>query len=123
MSDLLGARHFQLDQMAADRPMPKLARRQIVGERFMLSEISLQAGCMVSTHAHVNEQLTIVLHGKLRIRIGAEEAEDRKEIVVGAREAVHFPSQLPHAAEALEDTLVLDVFSPVTPGTGIDQRH
>jgi quercetin dioxygenase-like cupin family protein len=96
----------------------------------MLSEVFLEAGCNVPTHAHVNEQLTIVLQGKVRFRIGAAAGEEhgdtraeQKEIVAGAREAVHFPSQLPHAAEALEDTLVLDVFSPVTAGTGIDQRR
>jgi quercetin dioxygenase-like cupin family protein len=132
MSDLLGARLFHLDQLSLDQPMLKLSRRQIVGDRFMVSEVFLEAGCHVPTHAHVNEQLTIVLSGKLRFRIGAELGEEteqevvassagQKELVVGAREAVHFPSELPHAAEALEDTMVLDVFSPVTQGTGVDQ--
>lgn len=126
MSDILGARLFDLDQLPRDEPMERLSRRQIVGDRFMVSEVFLHAGCVVPTHAHVNEQLTIVLQGKLRFRLGAEGGQGKpsgqKEVVVGPRQAAHFPSQVPHAAEALEDTLVLDIFSPVTAGTGIDQR-
>jgi quercetin dioxygenase-like cupin family protein len=37
---------------------------------------------------------------------------DGTESVVGAGEAVHIPPHLPHSAEALEDTVVIDLFSP-----------
>ena len=35
-----------------------------------------------------------------------------EELVVAAGEVLHIPSNLPHKAEALEDTLDVDVFSP-----------
>jgi quercetin dioxygenase-like cupin family protein len=58
-------------------------------------------------HAHESEQMTYVLQGALRYLVGAE------EIIVREGEVLHIPSHVPHQAEALEDTLELDVFSPV----------
>ena len=86
----------------------------------MLSQVLLEAGCDVPRHAHENEQLTVVLRGCLEFGIGESE---REEIIVArAGEVVHLPSNLAHRARALEETLVLDVFSPVSEGTGIDRR-
>ncbi|UCE04260.1 MAG: cupin domain-containing protein [Candidatus Latescibacterota bacterium] len=100
--------------------MEKLDRRRIIGKHVMLSDVLLHRGCVVPTHAHDNEQFALVLSGRIRFRIGAEGAE-QKELVLGAGEVLHLPSNVPHAAEALEDTRVLDVFSPVSDGTGIDR--
>ena len=60
------------------------------------------------TH-HENEQFTYILEGALRFWIGAEDGE---EIVVRAGEVLHIPSNVPHKAVAIEDTLDLDVFVP-----------
>jgi quercetin dioxygenase-like cupin family protein len=84
-------------------------RRLITGDRLMLAHIYLRKGCVVPKHAHDNEQLTYILEGALRFRLG--EAGD-EEVVVKAGEVLHIPSNLPHSAEALEDTLDVDVFSP-----------
>jgi quercetin dioxygenase-like cupin family protein len=63
----------------------------------------------VPKHSHENEQLTYILEGKLRFRLG----EDESQVVdVGAGEVLHLPSWLPHSAEALETTLDVDIFSP-----------
>ncbi len=109
-------------EMTADFPMPKLDRKRIIGEKMMLSLVRLDKGCLVPTHAHENEQLTCVLKGCLRFTLGAEGAADRKTVDVRADEVLHLPSGAPHAAEALEETLVLDCFSPPSAGTGIDRR-
>jgi quercetin dioxygenase-like cupin family protein len=57
-------------------------------------------------HSHDNEQITYVLEGALKFHI-----QDR-EVVVRAGEVLVIPSQMPHSAEALEDTVDLDIFSP-----------
>ena len=60
-------------------------------------------------HSHENEQLTYILEGGLRFWIGADEA---RVIDVMAGEVLHIPSNVPHKAEALVDTLDVDIFSP-----------
>ena len=55
-----------------------------------------------------NEQIATILEGRLRFRIG-----DDEEFVASAGESVPLASDVPHEVEALEDTTVLDVFSPV----------
>jgi len=75
----------------------------------MLAHVYLKKGCIVPKHSHENEQLTYILEGALKFRIGEDGAE---EIVVSAGEVLLIPSNIPHMAEALEETLDVDVFSP-----------
>jgi quercetin dioxygenase-like cupin family protein len=63
----------------------------------------------VPKHSHENEQLTYILEGALKFKIGDDDAE---EITVSAGEVLLIPSNIPHQAEALEETLDVDVFSP-----------
>ncbi|GAC1446662.1 MAG: hypothetical protein NVSMB56_07480 [Pyrinomonadaceae bacterium] len=81
----------------------------ITGDRMMLAHVYLKKGCIVPKHSHENEQITYILEGALRFWIGEDEGE---QIVVGAGEVLHIPSNVPHKAEALEDTLDVDIFSP-----------
>lgn len=104
--------------LPCDRPIPLLERRRVIGERAMISHVTLRQGCSVPMHAHENEQFCCVLSGRLKFTLGGDTP---REAVVGAGEVIHLPSNLPHAAEAMEDTVVLDVFSPVSEKTGIDR--
>jgi len=95
--------------MPKERLSDLLERRLITGDRMMLAHVYLKKGCIVPKHFHENEQLTYILEGALRFRIG-EDGE--KEVVVRAGEVLHIPSNVKHQAEALEDTLDVDIFSP-----------
>ena len=95
--------------MKKERVSDMLERRLITGERMMLAHVYLKKGCIVPKHSHDNEQLTYILEGALRFWIGDDGTE---EIVVSAGEVLLIPSQVPHKAEALEETLDVDVFSP-----------
>jgi quercetin dioxygenase-like cupin family protein len=75
----------------------------------MLTHVYLDKGAIVPRHSHENEQFTYILEGALRFWIGEDGAEVRD---VRAGEVLHIPSNVPHKAEALEDTLDVDVFSP-----------
>lgn len=112
---------YRWSELGADRPMALLERRRVIGEKAMLSQVRLQKGCFVPTHAHENEQFACILSGRLRFGIGAEGSPERRTVDVGAGEVMHLPSGVPHSAEALEDTLVLDIFSPPSATTGIDR--
>lgn len=108
--------------LPVDRPMDLLERRRVIGDKAMISHITLRRGFKVATHAHENEQFSCVLSGKITFGLGAEGAKDRREVTVGAGEVIHLPSNLPHSAEAREDTIVLDIFSPPSATTGIDRK-
>jgi quercetin dioxygenase-like cupin family protein len=86
-----------------------LHRRLICGERMMLTHVYLTKGCIVPAHSHDNEQLTYVLEGALRFWLGED---GREEVVVRGGEVLVIPPNLRHKAEALEDTLDVDVFCP-----------
>ena len=86
-----------------------LERRIISGERVMLTHVYLKKGCIVPMHSHHNEQLAYIISGSLRFWIGSEESEP---VVVEAGGVLCIPPDVPHKAEALEDTLDVDVFSP-----------
>ncbi len=100
---------YRWDDMPVETVTPMLGRRLITGERMMLSHVYIKKGGIVPLHHHDNEQLTYVLEGALKFWIGSE---DGQEIVVHAGEVLVIPSNVPHKAEALEDTLDVDIFCP-----------
>jgi quercetin dioxygenase-like cupin family protein len=100
--------------------MPLLERARIIGQRMMISQVFLKRGCDVPMHTHENEQFACIMSGRLKFVLSADSGPSRREQVVVAGEVLHLPSYVPHAAYALEDTLVLDLFSPPSAGTGID---
>lgn len=116
------AKHHRWSDLPTDAPMALLTRQRIIGDKAMISRVVLMRGCVVPPHAHENEQFACTISGKLRFMIGAEGSKDRREIIAAAGEVLHLPANVPHSAEALEDTVVLDIFSPPSATTGIDRR-
>ena len=100
---------YRWDSMKKERVSDMLERRLITGDRMMLAHVYLKKGCIVPKHSHENEQLTYILEGALKFAIGEDGSE---EITVRAGEVLLIPSNVPHKAEALEETLDVDVFSP-----------
>ncbi|HKR27715.1 MAG TPA: cupin domain-containing protein [Acidobacteriaceae bacterium] len=90
-----------------DHLNPFIDRQFVYGERTMLARLFLRKGAIVPEHFHENEQITYILEGALRFTLG-----DGRVITVGAGEVLVIPSNLPHKAEAIEDTIDLDVFTP-----------
>ena len=104
------ARLFQWDEMVKEKVTDTIDRRLVTGDRSMLAHVYLRKGAVVPQHSHDNEQFTYILSGALRFWLGEDGAE---EVIVRAGEVLHIPSNLPHKAEAIEDTVDLDVFTPV----------
>lgn len=102
-------RLFRWTDIAKERVTDTISRRLVTGERMMLAHVYLDRGAVVPKHSHENEQITYILEGALHFWIGEDQKE---EIVVRAGEVLHIPSNVPHKAEALEDTLDVDIFSP-----------
>jgi unsaturated pyranuronate lyase len=111
MANQPSVRLFRWDDMPRERVTDQLTRRLITGERMMLAHVYLDKGCVVPRHSHDNEQITYILEGALRFWIG-DSAEGGEPLDVHAGEVLHIPSNVPHKAEALEDTLDVDIFCP-----------
>src|SRR5260370_5691680 len=99
---------YRWDDMPKERVTDQLERRLITSNRMMLAHVYLEKGCVVPQHSHENEQLTYILSGALKFWIG----EEMKEITVRAGEALVIPANVLHKAEALSDTLDVDIVDP-----------
>ncbi len=102
-------RFFRWDEMPKEKVTDQIHRRLINGDRMMLTHVYLDRGSVVPMHSHENEQFTYIIEGALRFWVGEEGAEP---IDVRSGEVLHIPSNVPHKAEALEDTFDVDIFSP-----------
>src|SRR5205823_13811798 len=99
-------KHIAWNDVELEHLNSLLDRQMITGENQMLGRVLLKKGCVVPEHSHENEQLTYIVEGALKFWI------DGKEIVVRAGEVLCIPPHMPHKAEAIEDTIDLDVFYP-----------
>jgi quercetin dioxygenase-like cupin family protein len=99
-------RHVPWNSVEVESLNPLLGRHFVVVQNIMLARVLLKKGCIVPEHSHPNEQLTFIAEGALKFWI------DGKEIVVNAGEVLTIPPNMPHKAEALEDTVDFDVFNP-----------
>ena len=102
-------RHHRWNDIPKETVTDKISRRLVTGDAMMLAQVYLQKGSIVPRHSHHNEQITWIVEGALRFHLGDDGAE---EVVVRAGEVLVIPSNLPHTAEALEDTLDVDIFCP-----------
>jgi quercetin dioxygenase-like cupin family protein len=100
------ATHYRWDDIEREQLSALISRRLITGEQLMIAHVYLKQGAIVPEHAHHNEQLTYILEGKLRFFMGSDVVD------VAAGEVLTIPPHVAHSAEALEDTLDVDVFTP-----------
>jgi quercetin dioxygenase-like cupin family protein len=106
MSDHTKPKYIPWSTVEHEKLNDLIDREMVVGDNLMLARVFLKKGAHVPEHHHHNEQVTYILEGALKFAI------DGKEIVVRAGEVLCIPSNMPHEAWAIEDTLDLDVFNP-----------
>ena len=102
-------KRYRWDEMPAEPLKGGITRKMISGDRMMIAHVYFKKGDDVPQHSHDNEQLTYILSGALQFWFGAQ---GEQEVTVTAGEVVVIPSNLPHRALALEDTLDVDIFCP-----------
>lgn len=113
---------YRWSELTEDAPMPLLTRKRVIGNQAMISRVALAKGCDVPSHSHANEQFAVLLSGTMRFGLGEPHTVQHREITLHAGEVLHLPSNLPHSAHAIEDSLILDIFSPPSQKTGIDRQ-
>jgi quercetin dioxygenase-like cupin family protein len=76
------------------------------GEKAMLVQLQFERGAKGALHNHPHEQISFVVRGKVRFTIEGQSTD----LVAG--QSIHVAPNLMHGAEALEETELLDIFSP-----------
>ncbi len=95
------------NEVAAEQMNPLVSRKVIHGETITIARLILRKGAVVPMHSHVNEQIANLESGKLRCVVQGEET------ILQGGESLQIAPNAPHMVEALEDCVVIDVFSPV----------
>ena len=85
----------------------KIGRCAIHSSRMTTAQIALKKGAVVPRHSHENEQLSLIISGKLLFQY------DDGEITAESGDLVEIAPNEPHRVEALDDTLAIDIFQPV----------
>ncbi len=98
---------YAWDKVKKEVMQPKIWRKVITGEKAMLAQVFIAKDGVVPTHHHESEQISYIVEGALKFEL------EGKEVVVRKGEVLHIPSNVPHRAVALEDTLDFDIFSPI----------
>ena len=73
----------------------------VTGSKIEVGLYRMRAGTGAQPHKHPNEQIIYVVSGRLRARVGGEEAE------VGPGGVIHVPPSEVHEIRAVEDTVFL----------------
>ena len=97
---------YKWNTVAVEQLTDNIKRRMIVGTNEMLVRWEFIKGAVAARHSHPHEQIVVMVHGKLRLIVGDAET------ILGHDDIVVIPPNTPHEAHALEDTVVIDVFSP-----------
>jgi quercetin dioxygenase-like cupin family protein len=98
---------YEWNRIEKEQMSPSFARQVIHGETMTVARVYLKQGCLVPEHSHHNEQLSMLEQGSLRFVIGGVEK------LVKAGQVLRIPPHVPHSAEALEDSIAVDLFSPI----------
>ncbi len=105
--------HLSWQTVPREQLNPLLARQVVSGKRAMIAQVYLKKGAIVPAHSHESEQLSYVIEGAMQFQVQQQGSQRFVEIVVRAGEILVIPSHVVHSAVALEDTVDLDVFSPI----------
>lgn len=94
------------EELDTEKLSEVIARNMVSGEDATLARVLIKKGGVVPRHSHRSEQYTMILAGALKFVF------DDGELVVRPGEVLVIPAHVPHAAEALEDTVDIDFFAP-----------
>jgi quercetin dioxygenase-like cupin family protein len=94
------------DELAQEKVTEMVSRKVIAGARQTMAQVWFKKGALVARHTHESEQVTYVLDGAVRCMV------DGEDLVVRAGEVFVVPSGVPHQIEVLDDTLVIETYSP-----------
>ena len=96
------------DEVQSFKPEPGMVRQVLAhNPQLMLVRHFFEKGWVGARHSHPHEQLVYVVHGKIHVDV------DGRTFDVGAGESFVVNGDVEHQAWALEESEVLDVFTPM----------
>jgi quercetin dioxygenase-like cupin family protein len=108
-------------EIEADEPKAGIVRQRIMGERTLVCRMVAKEGFHADPHVHHNEQIVIVVEGRVRFRIGEIGSDSFRDETIGPGQVMYLPPNVPHGATALEPSVLYEMFSPPSEKTGLDQ--
>lgn len=88
--------------------LEKIQRKTLVyGEKTLLTEFRLAKGAVLPEHSHPHEQTGYLVSGRIVLTIGGETYR------VGPGGSWCIPGNAAHRAVAHEDSVAIEIFSPV----------
>jgi len=100
---------YNWEKVPLERLNNKISRKLVTSDRMMVAHVHIEKGGIVPKHSHHNEQISYILEGAVKFLLGEDQDE---EVIVRSGEVLVIPSNLPHSALALEDTIDVDIFNP-----------
>ena len=95
-----------LRDLPQEKVTDKITRRVLIGEKEMIVWWSMKAGAHAAAHRHPHEQMFWMISGRMDFRLGGERR------MCGPGDLAVVPGGVEHEAYFVEDTEVIDVFSP-----------
>jgi quercetin dioxygenase-like cupin family protein len=97
---------YAWDRVDKEQLSPQLARQVIHCETMTLARVFVKKGGVVPEHSHHNEQVSMMQQGSMKFVLAGEAT------VLKPGDVLRIPPHVPHSVEALEDCVVVDLFSP-----------
>lgn len=98
---------IKYDSVIPSIPEPGVTRRIIArGGNIMAVHVTFEKGAVGSIHKHVHEQVSYIVSGSF------EYYADGKKYLLQAGDSYFVPENVEHGVLALEDSVILDVFTP-----------
>ena len=99
---------YKANQNGFKEVLPGIRLKTLVfGKKTLFTEFRMTAGAVLPKHAHVHEQTGYLTKGKIRLTIGDQIFEVEKG------DSWSIPGNMDHSAEILENSVAIEVFSPV----------
>ena len=100
---------FDWDSMTPEE-ITELYRRKVAhGTSMVVARVEAQGGAVTRPHRHESEEIVVVLEGAWRFVLPTG------EVTLRANQILSIPPGVEHSSEVLEDTVALDICSPVRP--------
>lgn len=95
------------EKIKTDKRDSRITRRDFVGQKLMLCHYLLKPGVSIQRHKHEHEQFSYIIKGAMEFIVGGQKR------VLKAESVLHVPSNTDHEAATLEETEMIDIFTPI----------
>ena len=97
---------YSWQDISKEAVSPLVMRQVLHTPSMTILRTTFKQGAVIPLHHHIHEQVTMPTEGVLRLEL------EGREVILKAGEVLRISSNVPHLAEALEDSVSIDLFTP-----------